>query len=126
MISAKIDENGIILNVIVATPQEAELAFGGVWVECPEWVGIGMNINTPQPTPGIPTAEENKQTAILLLQETDWTSVGDVGNPEMSNPYLANQAEFINYRNTIRQYIIYPVAGIIEWPEVPQVNWIKV
>lgn len=49
MITANLDENNIVLNVIVATPQEAINAFGGVWVECPAWVGIGMDINTPEP-----------------------------------------------------------------------------
>jgi len=69
------------------------------------------------------TAETNKQTATSLLQATDWTTIADVGNPAMSNPYLANQAEFIAYRNSVRQYAIYPVAGNIDWPIVPQEDW---
>lgn len=78
--------------------------------------------NTPVPsTP--PTAEENKSKAISLLQSTDWTTTADVGNPQMSNPYIANQAEFIAYRNSVRQYAIYPVAGNIDWPIAPQEVW---
>ena len=78
------------------------------------------------PPPYVPTADNNKQTASNLLSETDWTTIADVGNPAMSNPYLANQAEFIAYRNSIRQYAVYPVAGNIDWPVVPVANWVKV
>ena len=47
---AKIDENNIVLDVIVATLQEAQSAFpNDTWVECPEWIGIGMDIDTPNP-----------------------------------------------------------------------------
>ena len=68
-------------------------------------------------------AEQNKQTAIGLLQATDWTTIADVGNPQMSNPYLANQAEFIAYRNAIRNIAVYPTEGNIDWPVVPTENW---
>jgi hypothetical protein len=43
---ALIDENNIVLNVIIATLDEAPK---GTWVNCPSWVGIGMDINTPEP-----------------------------------------------------------------------------
>jgi hypothetical protein len=52
---ASIDQNRIVINVIVATLEEAQNAFPDqTWVDCPEWVGIGMDINTPKPEP-IPT-----------------------------------------------------------------------
>lgn len=76
-------------------------------------------VYVPPPT----TAEQNKATATSLLQATDWTTISDVGNPAMSNPYLANQAEFIAYRNSVRQYAVYPVAGNIDWPTVPTEDW---
>lgn len=72
------------------------------------------------------TDEENKQTAIRLLQESDWAVIADVGNPTMSNPYLANQSEFIVYRNSVRQHAINPVGGSVDWPELPEENWVKV
>lgn len=84
------------------------------------------NVTGSWPPPYSPTAEDNKNTASGLLSATDWTSIADVGNPQMSNPYLANQAEFIVYRNAVRQYAVYPQAGIINWPTVPQENWVKV
>jgi hypothetical protein len=73
--------------------------------------------------PPEPTADENKATATSLLQATDWTTIADVGNPQMSNPYLANQAEFIAYRNAVRQYAVYPVAGNINWATLPTEDW---
>lgn len=78
------------------------------------------------PPPYVPTAEDNKATATSLLQATDWTTIADVGNPQMSNPYLSNQADFINYRNYVRQYAVYPQAGNINWPTVPAEVWTQV
>ena len=87
------------------------------------WVNITGSWPLP---PAPPTEDENKQTASSLLSATDWTTIADVGNPAMSNPYLSNQAEFIAYRNSVRQYAVYPVAGDITWPTVPVENWVKV
>lgn len=78
------------------------------------------------PPPYVPTAEDNKATAVSLLQATDWTTIADVGNPQLSNPYLSNQGEFIAYRNTVRQYAINPVAGNIDWPTQPTEQWSNV
>ena len=63
-----------------------------------------------------------KATAQQLLQATDWTSIGDVGNPQMSNPYLVNQAEFIAYRSTVRNYAVNPVE-FPDWPTLPTEQW---
>jgi hypothetical protein len=75
--------------------------------------------------PYIP-AEQNKQTATLLLQATDWTQIPSVSDPSLSNPYLANKLAFDQYRNDVRQYAVYPIAGNITWPTVPTENWVKV
>ena len=69
------------------------------------------------------TAEDNKNVAVELLQDTDWTTIPDVADPTKSDPYLANSSEFVSYRNAIRQYAIYPVAGDIDWPVMPQAVW---
>ena len=99
------------------------------WADCPDNCTTEWTYNngtfTP-PTPYVPTADENKATATSLLQATDWATIADVGNPQMSNPYLANQADFINYRNQVRQYAVYPEAGNITWPTLPVENWVKV
>lgn len=47
MILAKINQDGIVLDTIVASLSDALPE--GTWVECPEWVGIGMDIDTPKP-----------------------------------------------------------------------------
>ena len=99
------------------------------WADCPdncttEWTYV--NGQFVPPAPYVPTADENKNTASSLLSATDWTTIADVGNPALSNPYLSNQAEFITYRNAVRQYAVYPVAGDITWPTVPVENWVKV
>lgn len=101
------------------------------WADCPDncnpadWYYNTTNGNClPVPVPE-PTAEENKSTAVLLLQQTDWTTIADVANPALSNPYLANQAEFIAYRNAVRQYAVYPVAGNVDFPTPPVEVWTK-
>lgn len=97
--------------------------------ELPSWVNCCLakwtEANTPVP-PSPPTAEQNKQTAINLLQQTDWTTIPDVGDPTKSNPYLANVNDFVTYRNAVRQYAINPVAGDITWPTLPQEVWTTV
>ena len=78
--------------------------------------------NTPVP-PTPPTAEENKATAVSLLQQTDWTQIPSVSDPALSNPYLANKLAFDQYRNDVRQYAVYPVAGDLVWATIPQEVW---
>ena len=63
-----------------------------------------------------------KATAQQLLQATDWTSISDVGDPAKSNPYLVNQAEFIAYRSTVRNYAVNPVE-FPDWPTQPTEQW---
>jgi hypothetical protein len=95
----------------------------------PSWVDCCLTVwtvaNTPVP-PSPPTAEENKQTAIVLLQQTDWTQIPSVSDPALSNPYLANKNAFDSYRNSVRQYALSPVAGDITWPTMPQEVWTPV
>jgi len=63
-----------------------------------------------------------KAQATSILQSTDWTSIADVGNPQMSNPYLVNQTEFITYRSIIRNYAVNPVVDPV-WPTQPTEQW---
>ena len=76
--------------------------------------------------PPAPTPEELiaqcKQQAKAILQDTDWTSIADVADPVLSNPYLMNQAEFIAYRSTIRNYAVNPVTDPV-WPTEPTEEW---
>jgi hypothetical protein len=97
--------------------------------ELPAWANACMvkwtEANTPVP-PAPPTAEQNKLTAVNKLQDTDWATIPDVADPAKSNPYLSNSADFVTYRNVVRQYAINPVAGNIDWPVVPQEVWATV
>ena len=93
------------------------------WVDC--CLSVWTVANTPVP-PSPPTTEANKQTAIGLLQQTDWTTIPDVSDPTKSNPYLSNTNDFVTYRNAVRQYALNPVAGDIAWPTIPQEVWTAV
>ena len=90
------------------------------WVDC--CLAAWTVANTPVP-PSPPTAEDNKQTAVALLQQSDWTQIPSVSDPALSNPYLANKNAFDIYRNSVRQYALNPVAGDITWPAIPQEVW---
>jgi hypothetical protein len=47
MILAKINQDGIVLDTIVASL--SDVLPEGNWVECPAWIGIGMHIDEPDP-----------------------------------------------------------------------------
>lgn len=97
------------------------------WTICPddcttEWTYAEGQFIAPQPH--IPTADENKTTAIGLLQQTDWTTIADVGNPQMANPYLANQAAFISWRSQVRAIAVNSIAGNLDiFNQMPQEVW---
>ena len=93
-----------------------------IFNECVEgkWGDIAEFVPPP---PYVPTAEDNKNTAVNLLTQTDWTTIPDVADPALSNPYLTNQAEFITFRNQVRPIAINPVAGNLTWPQTPVATW---
>jgi hypothetical protein len=66
--------------------------------------------------------ESCKEQASGRLYATDWTTIADVANPALSNPYLTNQAEFIAYRSQIRQLAVNPVLNPT-FPPVPTAQW---
>jgi len=71
----------------------------------------------------VPSAGENKNKAVQLLQATDWTSIADIADPAVSNPYLMNQAEFLAYRSALREIAVNPQAGFIVFPVKPNEQW---
>jgi len=96
--------------------------------QLPEWANLCVTKweeknNQPVVEPTPPTAEENKSTAIGKLYDTDWAAMPDVSDPTKTNPYLENVQEFINYRNAVRHYVVYPVEGNIDWATVPTAVW---
>jgi hypothetical protein len=67
--------------------------------------------------------DSNKQQATALLQETDWTTIPDVSDPVLSNPYLTNAAEFAAYRSAVRKIAVNPPVTVGEWPVEPEEAW---
>mgnify|MGYP003339290988 FL=1 len=65
---------------------------------------------------------ECKNQASKLLYQTDWTSIPDVADPAVSNPYLMNQSAFLAYRSQVRQLAVTPVANPV-WPTMPTAQW---
>lgn len=62
-----------------------------------------------------------KQKASQLLYSTDWTTIADVAS-SINSPYLTNQAEFIAWRNQIRELAVNPIENPT-WPTEPQPVW---
>ena len=116
------EENNRIAEVAV---QSFEVAPPLYWVDCAddvttEWTYVdGVFV---APVVPVPTASDNKVTAQGILSSTDWTTIADVANP-INSPYLANQAEFISYRNAVRNIAVYPTAGDLVWPTQPTDTW---
>lgn len=120
------NENNRICQVEAQDFPIAEPLF---WIDCPDtittdWTYVDGKF-IPY-TPPVPTADENKSTATQLLSATDWTQIPSVSDPSLSNPYLANKLAFDQYRNEVRQYAVYPIAGNITWPTIPTEQWSKV
>lgn len=120
-------ENTLVTNVTVS---DAEFAQSQGWIACADNVNIGWSYIDGQfiaPTPPTPTPEEiqaqNKQEATSLLQQTDWTCTVDITNPQYSNPYLTNQADFLAYRSTVRNIAVNPPTTPAVFPEQPQEIW---
>jgi hypothetical protein len=78
--------------------------------------GVWTQVWEVKPLPDKEIKTNNKNQAVQLLQQTDWTTIPDVANPEVSNPYLVNVADFVEYRNHIRHIAVYPPAEQVSWP----------
>jgi hypothetical protein len=121
-----ISTNKIRVCQVIEDGQEFTVAQPLYWTDCPDdcladqWV---FDTELNQFIKKVTTVEQNKAQAVLLLQETDWTTIADVADPNLSSPYLTNQQEFISYRNQIRPYAINPVEGDIDWPKQPVAIW---
>ena len=76
--------------------------------------------NPPPPTPEQLIADCKTQ-AKQYLQDTDWSEIPSVSD-QTKNPHLINTAEFVIYRNVIRNYAVNPVATP-SWPVQPVAQW---
>ena len=100
------------------------------WVDCPNNISQDnyaydlANKNFIRITPEVdPTAESNKELALKLLAESEWLVAASLADPTISNPYLANQNEFITWRQAVQQCVINPEAGDYPFPPRPEENW---
>jgi hypothetical protein len=122
-------ESGYRVVQIEPDGQTFEVGAPLFWTSCADDVvgdefWYNPQTQTIEPNPiYIPTAEENKQTAIRLLSATDWATIPGVADPAISNPYLTNQQAYFDYRHIVRGYTINPVAGDINWPTQPTSIW---
>lgn len=66
---------------------------------------------------------ENKSQATALLQQTDWTTIPDVADPALSDPYLTNAAEFAAYRSNVRKIAVNPPTTPAVFPVMPDEIW---
>jgi hypothetical protein len=67
--------------------------------------------------------DSNKQQAEARLYETDWTTIPDVSDPALSDPYLTNAAEFAAYRSNVRKIAVNPPVTVGTWPVQPEEVW---
>ena len=96
----------------------------------PTWADNAMSAwtvaNTPVP-PTPPTPQQiqatNKNTAVSLLQQTDWATISDVSDPAKSNPYLINANDFLAFRNQVRPIAINPPTTLVTFPAIPVAVW---
>lgn len=114
---ANINEQRIVTNVFVAS----EASDFPDAVVCPWWVGIGMSIDTPEPTVYW-TKDASKKEAETRLAATDWVNNPDVYDTA-NTPHLTNRDEFLAYRVQIRTIAVNPVEGEIAWPTEPKSVW---
>ena len=131
MKSALIDIPSSLVVQVEPLGQTFDVDSDHEWVDCPDNITAGnfTYVNGSFiPYAPIPyyTAEQNKQTAVALLQATDWATIPDIADPAKSNPYLGNAQAFVEYRNTVRQYAINPVDGLISWPMQVKAQWVNV
>lgn len=92
------------------------------WQQYQMWLAQGnIPLQPNQPTPE-QLIEQCKETATIILNNTDWTAIPDVADPLKSNPYLMNQNEFVAYRSIIRNYAVNPVTDPV-WPTPPVEQW---
>ena len=68
-------------------------------------------------------AAQNKATASQLLTATDWTTIPDVADPAVSDPYLMNQAEYAAYRSQVRAIAVNPPTTPAVFPTQPTSQW---
>ena len=68
------------------------------------------------------TKQSNKQQAINLLKETDWSETPSVSDITRT-PHLLNSEDFISYREQLRAIAVNPPVTVETWPTLPTEEW---
>jgi hypothetical protein len=103
-----LDDDGNVINTIVADESFVEQMYPGHYRELPE------------PVPNY--VSQNKTEAMSRLQSTDWVELPSVSDPE-TNPHLLNVTEFLAYRSAVRAIAVNPPTEPAVFPELPKENW---
>lgn len=98
------------------------------FIEAPDDVTFGWQlIDGEWFAPAPPTPDqiqyENKSKASQLLLDTDWTTIPDVADSTISNPYLINASEFASYRSQVRAIAVNPPTTPAVFPAKPNEQW---
>lgn len=88
----------------------------GVWE-------LGWTVRPLTPQEAEAQKQSVKSQASTLLSSTDWTAIASVADPAQSNPFLANQNAFLEYRNQVRVIAVNPPTYVSTWPTVPNEVW---
>lgn len=87
-----------------------------------EWKLINNEWVSPPAPPAPDYKEINKQKAMSLLSETDWTENASVRNTAKT-PHLVNGDEFDDYRVALRAIAVNPPITVDIWPVKPDEQW---
>lgn len=110
-------------RITQAVEQVAPNQVEGQWYQA--WVVI--ELDAEQVTANEDQAKQsNKQQASQMLSATDWTTIPDVADSAVSNPYLTNSAEFAAYRSQVRAIAVNPPVTVDVWPTKPDEQWSSV
>jgi len=92
----------------------------GIWLQT--WEVVPMNESEIEEKNN-ELKEFNKSKASYLLTETDWIELNDVTDPSKL-PYLTNKADFIAYRQLLREIAVNPPITVGQWPTKPEEVWV--
>lgn len=100
----------------ITAEQHAALMEGQASGQCITCDENGLPCLCDPPAPSTETLLENcKAKAKRLLQETDWSQLGDV--------LIDNKAAFDAYRAAVRSIYFNPITEPV-WPERPEAAWL--
>ena len=123
IINCNVDFDGIGIVPFTANPSdESNPSSLQIFNEC-ICGKYGNILEYIPPKPYIPSAQDNKLTAVGMLDATDWATASKLTDPIKCNPVLDNQNDFFEFQNKVRAIALNPTDGVIEWPSYPTAIW---